>query len=144
MPRARVKVMDIQRIFWEKATLAHIASVKGQSKWTGYARHWHDLVKIYESEFWDLCLSDMATAQLVAQVKQHFYNYRMNGAEISYADAINGNIRIVPAGESLVSLQDDYNDMLKEDMFEQDPEPFDQLIAKCGEIEKSLNCRNLI
>ena len=144
LPRAKVRVMDIQRTFWEKATLAHIASVKGQNKWTGYARHWHDLVKIYESKFWDLCLSDMATAQLVAQVKQHFYSYKLNGVEISYADAINGNIRIVPAGESLVLLQGDYNDMLKEDMFEKDPEPFDQLISKCGEIEKSLNGRKLI
>ncbi len=143
LPRATVRVMDIQRTFWEKATLTHIASIRGQNKWAGYARHWHDLAKIYDSEFWDLCLGDLETAHLVANVKQHFYNYRVGGVEISYADAVNGGIRIVPDGENLVLLQEDYDEMQKEDMFEEDPDSFEQLITKCKEIENSLNSRNL-
>jgi len=143
LPRANVRVMDIQRTFWEKATLAHIASVRGQNKWAGYARHWHDLAKIFESTYWKQCLADQETANLVAKVKQHFYNYTLDGDEISYADAVNGNIQIVPAGESLVSLERDYGEMLGARMVEQNPDSFEDLIAKCHKIEKAINSRDL-
>lgn len=38
--------MDIERTFWEKATLIHVASVKRQRYWEVYARHWYDLIRI--------------------------------------------------------------------------------------------------
>lgn len=38
--------MDIERTFWEKATLIHVAPVKHQRYWEVYAHHWYDLIRI--------------------------------------------------------------------------------------------------
>ena len=139
LPSANVRVMDIQRTFWEKATLAHVACVKGKKDWRRYARHWHDLVQIYGSEYWDACLGDLKTAKLVAVVKKYFY--RVSG--IDFEDAVTGNIRIVPDCENLERLQADYQQMDDDRLFNEDPEPFDELITKCDEIANALNGRNL-
>lgn len=138
-PHANVRVMDVQRTFWEKATLAHVACVKGRNDWGRYARHWYDLVRIYKSEYWDECLRDVETARLVARVKKHFY--RESG--VDYEDAVAGNIRIVPDGENLASLNADYGDMVESGMFDREVEPFDELMVKCDEIANALNSRNL-
>lgn len=139
LPRANVRVMDVQRTFWEKATLAHVACIKGKNDWRRYARHWYDLVRIYESDYWVECLSDVETARLVARVKKHFY--RESG--VDYEKAVAGNIRIVPDGENLDSLDADYNDMVESGMFDREVEPFDELMRKCDEIADALNRRNL-
>ena len=139
-PRAHARVMDIERTFWEKATLAHVACIKGRKDWTRYARHWYDLVQIYQSVYWDDCSRDLHTARLVARVKTHFY--RESG--VDYEKAVGGNIVITPEGASLESLRDDYEDMVESGMFDREVEPFDELMRKCDEIADALNSRNLV
>ena len=76
---------------------------------------------------------------MVAVVKKYFY--RVSG--IDFEDEVTGNIRIVPDGENLERLQADYQQMDDDRLFNEDPEPFDELITKCDEIANALNGRNL-
>ena len=139
LPRARVRVMNIQRTFWEKATLAHVACVKGRNNWKSFARHWHDLVQIYKSEYWSDCLNDLEAAKLVAVVKKHFYPE----SPVDYEEIVLRGIQIVPDGNNFESLRLDYHNMIESGMLERTVESFDELMAKCDEIANVLNSRNL-
>jgi hypothetical protein len=137
LPETDVRVMAIERTFWEKATLAHVACIKGSNDWRRYARHWHDLALIYRSKYWADCLNAGETAELVAAVKQKFY--REN--PVNYPEVVAGDIRIVPDGEYLERLKADYEVMAEWDMLDTPVRSFESVADDCNEIEAALNSR---
>ena len=133
LPKAQVRIMNIERTFWEKATLIHVACVKERKSWEGYTRHWYDLVQIYESKHGAQCVSNQEAARSVVEFKSWFYREKL----VDYTDAVIGKIRIVPTGETLRAMRSDYEGMHR--MFEREPYPFETLIHKCRELEHMLN-----
>jgi len=133
LPMTQIRTMNIERTFWEKATLIHVACVKERESWEGYARHWHDLVQIFESKYGGQCVNNPDVARSVVEFKNWFYRERL----VDYGDAVIGKIRIVPTGETQLAMRSDYEGMRQ--MFERDPYPFDTLIRKYRELEDVLN-----
>ena len=125
--------MDIERTFWEQATLIHVASVKGQRYWEVHARHWYDLIRIVESKHGERCIADQDSAQSVVEFESWFYSEK----SVDYKDAITGKIRIVPTGDIQSALKPDYVGLAG--MFERDPYVFDILIDKCKQVENQMD-----
>ncbi len=137
LPEVDVNVMAIERTFWEKATLAHVACVKGSNDWRRYARHWHDLSQIFRSAYWADCLRADDVADIVATVKQNFY--REN--PVNYPEIVTNGIRIVPDGDNLEKLRRDYQVMVDSGMLDKPVISIEDVLSDCYEIETALNSR---
>ena len=132
-PRATPTVMAIQRTFWEKATLVHFACVKGRKDWKDYARHWYDLIRIFESKYGLDCINDAVAARSTVVFKGWFYSDKL----VDYDEAITGQIQIVPSEIMQTAMELDYRAM--NSMFESEPYSFETLINKCAKLEKTMN-----
>ncbi|MBF0392731.1 MAG: nucleotidyl transferase AbiEii/AbiGii toxin family protein, partial [Alphaproteobacteria bacterium] len=59
-------------------------------------------------------------------------------APIDYTEAINGGLRLVPVGDGLRALEDDYGRMVEAVLLE-DAESFEALMARCADIATRAN-----
>ena len=48
-PTAEPRVLQAERTFWEKATAAHVFCTQQRVRGEGFARHWHDLVRLNDA-----------------------------------------------------------------------------------------------
>lgn len=139
-PTAAPRVMRIERTFWEKATAAHVFCAQGRLKGERFARHWHDLAALSRHESFALSVADREIARMVAIHKSFFFAETLpGGGQVDYVAAVGGGLRIVPEGEALAALREDYGQMVSAGLFEADPLPFDELMALCAGIQDSAN-----
>jgi hypothetical protein len=139
-PDAYPIVMDVERTFWEKATAAHVYCVQERLRSERFARHWHDLNAIVQSEDFADVISRHDVAALVAEHKSCFFVEKAaDGSTIDYRHVVGGNIQLVPIGAARAKLADDYAVMLRDGMFDTPPLPFDALMAACSELEQRMN-----
>ena len=139
-PAARPSVMLAERTFWEKATAVHVFCRQQRRRGERLSRHWHDLARLDEAGIADRALADRALALSVARHKAMFFSENdVHGERIDYAAAVSGNLQLVPAGHAHAALADDYARMLADGMLLDEDEPFDALMARCGEIEARAN-----
>ncbi|WP_040071844.1 nucleotidyl transferase AbiEii/AbiGii toxin family protein [Pseudomonas batumici] len=139
-PEANPIVMDVARTFWEKATAAHVYCVQGRLRSERFARHWHDLTAIVQSQEFAGVIERRDVAALVAEHKTWFFAEKAaDGTVIDYRNAVNGGLQLVPIGEAHSSLAEDYAKMLEGGMFDTPPPPFDDLMTACTELEARLN-----
>lgn len=61
------------------------------------------------------------------------------GSWIDYEAAVSGGLQLLPEGHAYEVLADDYERMLSDGMLFDDDEPFDDLIARCADIEERAN-----
>ncbi len=142
-PTASPLVMSLARTFWDKATAVHVYCAQGRIRGERYARHWHDLVAIARSAYFDEVVSDRAVATMVAQHKSIFFiEKNTDGAVIDYTKAAQGQLRLVPKERARKALADDYAAMLDDAILLGDPAPFDQLMQACADIEGRINRRD--
>ena len=139
-PEATPRVMVATRTFWEKATAAHVYCLKGEFRGERYARHWHDIGRLAAAGISSDAIADRELAACVADHKQAFFRERAaDGTWIDYHMAIDGALRLVPEGEALANLRDDYQNMIDGGFFEVTPEPFEDLMTHCHAIESEAN-----
>lgn len=139
-PVANPIVMDVARTFWEKATAAHVYCVQQRLRGERFARHWHDLIAIAQNQSFSNVTDRRDIAECVAEHKSWFFAERAaDGNHVDYRHAVNGNLRLVPTGDALTSLADDYEQMLAGGMFEITPLPFGKLMAACADLEARMN-----
>lgn len=138
-PSATARVMAAERTFWEKATAAHVYCQSGRLS-PRYARHWHDLARLDAAGIGDRAIADRALAKQVAEHKQAFFaSKNIDGTVIPYDEAIGGGLQLVPDGEALEHLRQDYDDMVANGLLEGAPMPFDALMAHCAELAEKCN-----
>ena len=138
-PTARPVVMSITRTFWEKATAAHVYCMQGRLRGR-FARHWHDLAAIAASTHGQDAIRNQAVALAVAHHKSMFFPEKDDtGQTIDYADAAQGQLRIVPEGKPRDALMTDYAAMQEDQMLLKNPLPFDELMELCDGIEEQAN-----
>lgn len=142
-PRARPRVMKAERTFWEKAAAAHVYCMKGAFRGrSGYARHWHDLMRLDDAGAAARAFEDSALAEAVAAHKTLFFAEKgADGAMIDYHAAVSGGLRLAPEGRALDGLREDYAAMTESGMFFEDPGTFDALMARCAALESRANRR---
>ncbi len=142
-PSAQPHVMLAERTFWEKATAAHVYCRQQQARGERLSRHWHDLVRLDETEYGRQALADRDLALSVARHKAMFF--RENDADrnpIDYTAAVSGDLQLVPNGPFRDILADDYARMLQGGMLLLDNvEEFDELMGRCAHIQERANTR---
>ncbi|MBG6287822.1 nucleotidyl transferase AbiEii/AbiGii toxin family protein [Pseudomonas nitroreducens] len=139
-PEANPVVMDVARTFWEKATAAHVYCLQERLRSERFARHWHDLVSIASNAEFAGVISQRDIARKVAEHKSWFFREKAaDDSVVDYHHAVAGNLRLVPTGGALSSLEEDYLSMTDGGMFESTPPSFAELMSACAELEKRLN-----
>ncbi|GBQ64634.1 hypothetical protein AA103196_0925 [Ameyamaea chiangmaiensis NBRC 103196] len=142
-PTARPRVMHAERTFWEKATAIHVFCLQERLRGERFARHWHDVVRLDEAGLADAAFADRDLAGAVARHKSMFFVEKGADREpIDYAAAVNGGLRLVPAGEALKALGDDYAHMVDDGLLLDDAESFEALMARCADIAERANRGN--
>ena len=140
-PTAKPRVLQAERTFWEKATAAHVFCAQQSVRGEGFARHWHDLARL--DGVVASALADRGIADGVAAHKAMFFREKdASGDWVNYRAAVAGSLRLVPAGEALTVLADDYARMVEDGWLLDDAEPFDTLMDACQSIEDRANGRD--
>jgi hypothetical protein len=76
----------------------------------------------------------------VARHKAVFFTEKdTKGTVIDYAAAVAGHLRLVPDGDALALLAEDYRRMVEDGLLLDDAEPFEALIDRCRKIESMAN-----
>jgi hypothetical protein len=140
-PTALPHVMRAERTFWEKATAIHVFCA--QARFRGaerFARHWHDVTRLAGIGYAARAIADREIAHAVARHKTVFFPEKDNdGTPIDYGAAIAGRLRLVPQGEALALLKEDYARMVDDGLLLDDAEPFDALIERCRHLQEQAN-----
>lgn len=139
-PTAEPRVLQVERTFWEKATAAHVFCAQRRVRGEGFARHWHDLARLDAAGVVGRALRDRELAAGVATHKARFFREKdALGNWVDYHAAVSGGLRLVPDGDALSALADDYQRMVESRWLLDDAEPFDVLIDACQAIEDRAN-----
>jgi len=139
-PTARPCVMHAERTFWEKATAIHVFCLQERLRGDRFARHWHDVARLDEAGIVAVAFADRDLAYAVARHKNMFFAEKAaDRSPIDYAAAVGGGLRLVPAGEALKILEEDYARMVEDGLLLEDTEPFEALMARCADIAARAN-----
>ena len=134
VPVFSVRTLHVDRTFWEKATILHSLANGGHEKVRPrMARHYYDLVQLARSKAAARAIDRLDLLKSVAAHKMMFHPARW----ASYETAAPGTLRLIPSGEAIKILSNDYKDM--EALFMEDPPPFGQILEQLGEIEAHVN-----
>ena len=91
--------MSAERTFWEKATAAHVYSLQGRLRGERYSRHWYDMAAMVTTGHAAQAAGDQQLARAVAEHKSIFFDEKdSHGSKVDYLKAVNGGLRMVPAG----------------------------------------------
>lgn len=139
-PSASLSVMVAERTFWEKATSMDVFCKRKRGRGNRLSRHWHDLVRLDDAGYGEKALADRDLALSVARHKSMFFPEKdADGNRIDYEAAVKGGLQLVPTGEAYALLADDYESMVGAGMLFNDPEPFENIMERCADIEARAN-----
>lgn len=108
-PSCEVKVLAIERTFWEKATILHAWHHLPPAKPLPerQSRHYFDLAKLHEKGLGQKALSNMELLTKVATHKSIFFR----SPPAKYELAVPGTLRLLPTPERRKELEGDYAKM---------------------------------
>lgn len=139
-PTACPRVMHAERTFWEKATAIHVFCLQNRMRGDRFSRHWHDVARLDDAGIAAAAIADRALATGVAKHKTMFFAEKAADATlIDYGAAASGYLQLVPSGDALDVLADDYRRMAEDGLFANAQEPFDDLMDRCADIERRAN-----
>jgi hypothetical protein len=132
---AEVVALEIERTFWEKATILHAEYHRPAEKKfvERYARHYADFAALW----WHPASREARQRlDLLERVRRHKARFFSSGWA-NYGTAVPGSLRLVPPEHRLRELRSDYAAMRQ--MFLQEPLTFDEILATLREAESLLN-----
>jgi len=133
----QVPVLNIERTFWEKATILHAEVHRPAEKATPnrFSRHYADLAALASHPAGAAAIArDDLRARVVAH-KQVFFP----AAWASYDTAVPGTFKLIPPPERLEALAADYHAM--QDMFFRPQPTWDELVATLNALESRINAK---
>lgn len=133
--QCEVVALELQRTFWEKATILHAEYHRpAQSPTpTRYARHYFDMACLLAHPDAAVFLADRAQCERVVSWKSRVFARSW----ACYDLAQHGSFRLVPPQPRQAALAQDYATMRP--MFMTEPPSFATLMAKLAEAERKLN-----
>jgi hypothetical protein len=136
-PVAAPRVMNLTRIFWEKATAAHVYCLQGEPGLSDrFSRHFHDLARLDEAGHLPEALAAKDVADAVAIHKAAFFAEKDSaGNRIDYMQAVRGDLSLVPTGAAFDALKRDYRRMIEDGLLFDDSESFETLMSRCAAIQ---------
>jgi predicted nucleotidyltransferase component of viral defense system len=134
-PQFKIRVLQPERTFWEKATILHAFFHKPQSKALPrrIARHYYDMHCLLNSEVKKLAENDF---ELLDRVIQHKINY-FSSSWSNFHTAKKGSLKLVPSPEVESELVKDYNSM--KEMFFEDIPKWNDIMNTIKNFEMSFN-----
>jgi len=139
-PTARPRVMHAERTFWEKATAIHVFCLQNRMRGDRFSRHWHDVARLDDAGIAAVAIEDRALATAVARHKTMFFAEKAADATwIDYGAATSVHLQLVPSGDALKALADDYRRMIEDGLLASTPEPFGDLMDRCAGIARKAN-----
>jgi hypothetical protein len=135
-PECRVRAIDAERTFWEKATILHHEAHRPESTPvpSRYSRHYYDLCLMAADE--TLKTSSLGKPELLADVVEFKKKFYPRGWA-NYNAAVNGSLKLIPPAHVLSAMQKDYAAM-QEMIFGERP-TFEEIIASLKALENEIN-----
>lgn len=130
-----VPVLDIERTFWEKATILHAEVHRPAEKATPdrFSRHYADLAALIQHPSGEAALGRNDLRARVVAHKQVFFA----AAWASYETAVPGSFKLIPPEARLDSLAADYRAM--QDMFFRPPPTWAEILTTLKATEERIN-----
>ena len=130
-----VVALEIERSFWEKATILHAEHHRPDDKPTPdrYSRHYADTAALAKHADGQRAVTLSDVRQKVVDWKARFFGSKW----ARYDLAVPGSFRLVPAEYRVDALRRDYQAM--RDMYLTEPPSFDEIMTQLGELETQIN-----
>ena len=119
-----MKVLGIERTFWEKATILHMLYHRDPDKPLSdrMSRHYYDMAQLIKHNAKTHALDNLDLLEQVAHHKSVFFK----AAWANYDQAIPGSLRLTPSEGLTSALRRDYADM--KEMIIGDAPSFDDIL----------------
>lgn len=134
-PSCSVKVLSVERTFWEKATILHAEYHRPAEKSIPerFSRHYCDFYELIRKGIAEKVIAFPDLLHRVSQHKALFFK----SSWAKYEEAAQGTLRIVPPEYRLQALRSDYQKM--QQMFFGKPPEFDRMMHMLSEWETKFN-----
>jgi hypothetical protein len=133
--RCEVVALEVERSFWEKATILHTEYHRPAEKPTPdrFSRHYADTAALAKHPNASKAINQHDLRSRVVQWKSQFFG----SSWANYDQAKPGTFRLVPPPERQPALRRDYQAM--RDMYLTEPVSFDEILAILAELERKIN-----
>ena len=133
--RCEVVALEVERSFWEKATILHTEYHRPAEKPTPnrFSRHYADTAALAKHPAAARALDQHDLRNRVVKWKSRFFG----SSWANYDRAKPGTFRLVPPAERLPALQRDY--LAMRDMYLSEPTSFDDILATLADLENRIN-----
>jgi len=133
--RADVVALEIERTFWEKATILHAEHHRpaAQAVRDRFSRHYADLAALWQHPGRDLALGRLDLLERVSLFKSRFFTSSWS----SYETAKPPTLKLCPPPQREAALAQDYAKM--ESMFLATPPRFAEVLEILREAETTIN-----
>ncbi len=133
--KCEVVALELERSFWEKATILHSEYHRPTGKTTPdrFSRHYADTAALAKHPTASKAIDQHALRNRVVQWKSQFFG----SSWANYDKAKPGTFRLVPPAERQAVLRRDYQAM--RDMYLSEPVSFDEILATLAELERRIN-----
>lgn len=133
--QVEVTALELERTFWEKATILHSEFHRPPDQPTPlrYSRHYFDMTRLLAHSQASRFLSDHEQCARVVDWKSRVFARGW----ARYDLARPGSFRLVPPAERQAALAQDYAEMRS--MFMSEPPPFAQLMERLAQAEATIN-----
>ncbi len=130
-----VKVLGVERTFWEKATILHMLYHQDAAKPLAdrMSRHYYDMAQLITHEARSRALGNLDLLEQVAHHKSVFFK----AAWANYQDAKPGTLKLVPNSQLTAALRRDYAGM--QEMIIGEPPNFDDILDTLEAFESEIN-----
>jgi hypothetical protein len=133
--RCEVVALEIERSFWEKATILHTEYYRPADKSTPdrFSRHYADVAALAKHPSASMAIDRDDIRDRVVRWKSQFFG----SAWAHYDEAKPGTFRLVPHPNRLPALRRDYQAM--RDMYLTEPASFVRILSTLSELENRIN-----
>jgi hypothetical protein len=133
--RCEVVALEVERSFWEKATILHMEYHRPEEKPTPdrFSRHYADTAALAKHAAAKSALDQHDLRNRVVEWKSQFFG----SSWANYDKAKPGTFRLVPPTERQPALRRDYQAM--RDMYLAEPASFDDILATLADLENRIN-----
>jgi hypothetical protein len=135
--RCEVVALELERTFWEKATILHAEYHRPADRSTPdrFSRHYADTAALAQHAIAATALNDDVLRERVVAWKSQFFG----SGWVRYELAKPGTFRLVPPAKRLATLKRDYEAI--KDMYLSEPAAFDEVKSVLKELEQRINDR---
>lgn len=133
--RCNVVALELERTFWEKATILHTEYHRPADKPMPdrFSRHYADTAAMAKHPTASKAVDQHELRHRVVQWKSQFFG----SSWANYEGAKPGTFRLIPADSRLPALRRDYQAM--RDMYLSDPASFDDILTVLADLEQRIN-----